>query len=250
MPPVLSCDFGLGATICWQIKAVENPRQILTSAFFYQSCELHRLVILSVELRKQSIIDPPFPAAIMKLATSLLLPVLVGAASAATDASVYIFQGDAWPNTSKPPTLSPEQARLVFAQRMGASQYHGLEDASERTLSYINSFGGRRESLFQDSTDQRAAELILIVEGVSSKTARPLLEAWASITPAFAISNPPSLEANERLVLDLHQQSEQLGKDCAFADALNPFDAKCWNGPSKIMHFDLGDTKVNDLNKS
>jgi hypothetical protein len=179
----------------------------------------------------------------MKLSRSLLLPVIIGAASALSDASVYIFQGGEWPNTSTPPTLTPEQARLVFAQRLGASRYHKLGDADERTLAYINKFGGDGESLFHDVKD-KAAELVLIVEGVSSNTAKSLLEAYSSLTPAFTISTPPSLSANKRLVDDLHQQCGQGSKACALEDAVNPFNAECWNGKSKIIHFDLGDTKV------
>merc|ERR1712093_49028 len=121
------------------------------------------------------------PAANMKLTTSFLLPLLVGAASAITDASVYIFDAAKRPSTS-PPSLSPEQARLVFAQRLGASQYHGIGDASEVTLSYVNRFGGPQESLFQGKTD-KVAELVLIVEGVSSETAEPLLKEWSTIEP-------------------------------------------------------------------
>jgi hypothetical protein len=180
----------------------------------------------------------------MKLSTSLLLPALLGAASAEPDATVYIFQGDELPSTSKPPTLSPEQARLVFAQRLGVAQYHGLEDASESTLSYINKFGGNRNSLFLDSPKDKARELILIVEGVSSKTAEPLLNAWSSINPTFMIANPPSLKANKKLVGDLNEQSGHKGQNCPFEDAINPFDAACWNGKSKVMHLDLGHMKV------
>ena len=180
----------------------------------------------------------------MKLSISFLLPILLGTASASSNATVYIFQGDEWPNTSKPPTLSPEQARLVFAQRLGVAQYHGLEDASESTLSYINKFGGNRNSLFQDSPKDKARELMLIVEGGSSQTAEPLLNAWSSINPTFTIANPPSLKANKKLVGDLNQQSGQKGQNCPFEDAINPFDEACWNGQSKVMHLDLGRMQV------
>lgn len=180
----------------------------------------------------------------MKLSRSLLLSVFIGAASALSDASVYIFQGDEWPNTSTPPTLTPEQARLVFAQRLGASRYHRLGDADKRTLAYINSFGGDGELLFHDTREDKVAELLLIVEGVSSGTAKPLLEAWSSLTPAFTISTPPSFAANKKLVDDLHQQCGQGSKACAFEDAANPFNDECWSGKSKIIHFDLSDAKV------
>lgn len=174
----------------------------------------------------------------MKLASSFLLPAVIGAASAITDANVYIFDAARKP-TSNPPTLSPEQARLVFAQRLGTSQYHGIGDASESTLSYINKFGGQHESLFQDTTEDKAAELVLIVEGVSSETAAPLLKEWTSIEPAFTISQPPPMVANKKLVLDLQKQSGHDGKECQLENAINPFDGDCWSGRSSAFHFDL-----------
>jgi len=180
----------------------------------------------------------------MKPSTSLLLQALVGAAAAVSDASVYIFQRDESPNFSSPPTLTPEQARLVFAQRLGTSRYHGLGDASESTVSYINSFGGRRESIFEDAADDKLAELVLIVEGVSSKTAQPLIDEWSSIKPAFTISKAPSMNANKKLALDLNQQCGHGKSKCALQDAINPFDVSCWNGKSKVIHFNLVKEKV------
>lgn len=187
----------------------------------------------------------------MKLSTSLLLPALVGAASAVTDhASVYIFQGEKWPKTSTPAPeiLSPEQARLVIAQRLGVSQYHSLKDASRETLKYINSFGRNQDSLFSDElVREKPAELVIVVEGVSSETAEPLLSRWESIMPAFLISNPPSSGANKKLVRDLHlQQFRKLGSGgpvCSFEDHINPLDERCWNDKAKLIHIDLS-TKV------
>lgn len=175
----------------------------------------------------------------MKL-TSLAVSLFAAASvSAASEATVYLFTGgDERPTTSNPPTLSPEQARLVFAQRLGASQYHGLGDASESTLSYINKFGGHGRSLFQDSVEGKAVELVMIIEGVSTKTAKPLLDAWSSITPAFTISNPPSMEVNQKLGKDLLRQVSQ-DKACSLEEAINPFESKCWNGKSNLMHVDL-----------
>jgi hypothetical protein len=186
----------------------------------------------------------------MKLSTSLLVPAFIGAASAASNADVYIFQREESPITSNP-TLTPEQARLVLAQRLGSSQYHDLSSASETTLSYINSFGGAQEPLFGDVPEDKAVELVLIVEGVNEKNAGPLLDAWASIKPSFSISNPPSMKENKQLVEDLNRQSGQTG-ECQLEDAINPFDVKCWDGKSKVIHYDLGDKKarsfINDFN--
>ncbi|PVH81571.1 hypothetical protein DL98DRAFT_559873 [Cadophora sp. DSE1049] len=185
----------------------------------------------------------------MKLANSFLLPVFIGAASAVTDASVYILDAAKRPSTN-PPSLSPEQARLVFAQRLGASQYHGIGDASESTLSYVNKFGGQHESLFQGKTDDKAAELVLIVEGVSSEIAEPLLKEWSVTEPDFTIPHPPSMVANQKLVLDLQKQSGHDSQNCPLENAINPFDANCWNGRSNAIHFDLaseGETKFDEL---
>ncbi|KAM3086107.1 hypothetical protein ACMFMG_000247 [Clarireedia jacksonii] len=175
----------------------------------------------------------------MKLHASFLLPLLVSTVSAAPEAPAYLFQGQQWPSESgSPPALSPIEARLVLAQRLGISQYHHIGSTKDSTIKYITKFGGQIKSLFSDATTDQAAELVLIVEGVSEDTAGPLLSAWSSIQPAFTISNPPSVHSTQRLAADLE---EQLGrtKKCAFHDAINPFADKCWNGKSKIMHVDL-----------
>ncbi|KAF4624468.1 hypothetical protein G7Y89_g13703 [Cudoniella acicularis] len=184
----------------------------------------------------------------MRLSTSLLVPALASAASAAgiSPANVHIF-GDE--QSIHNPTLSPEQARLVFAQRLGVSQYHGLGDASESTLSYINDFGRKRESLFHETSQDQAAELVLIVDGLTKNTALELTGAWAEnkhFENDFHISDPPSMSANKKLVADLN---EQLGQqpDCALEDAINPFEVKCWNGKSKAIYLDLATTTVSDF---
>ncbi|TVY51398.1 putative endoplasmic reticulum membrane protein [Lachnellula cervina] len=168
--------------------------------------------------------------------SATLLPALLGVASAASEpASVYILQASESPS-SNPPTLTPEQARLVIAQRLSISQYHGLGDVSDSTLSYINRFGGQyKASLFEDAASQdQATELVLVVEGVS----KAQLKNWGSLRPAFTISNPPSPPANKKLVLDLNKQAGEK-EDCALEDAINPYEVKCWNGKSKVIHFDL-----------
>lgn len=178
----------------------------------------------------------------MKLTTSFLLPAVIGLASALSDASVYIF--DTYEATSNIPTLTPEQARLVFAQRVGASKYHGLGAASEETLAYVNAFGAQREPLFQEVAGDKKPELLLIVEGVSSDTTKRLLDGWNLAKPAFTISTPPSMTANQRLAADLQLQAGQQIPKCALADAINPFDSKCWSGRSTVVYFDLGSGKV------
>lgn len=183
----------------------------------------------------------------MKLLQSLLLPAFIGAASAASDATVYLFQGEDNQASSNTPALTPEQARLVFAQRLGTSQYHGLGDASENTISYINQFGGQGESLFQDAAGDKAAELVVIVEGVSSKVAASLQDVWSSYQPAFRITGAPSTKSNKILVSDLRGQLgvEERCKLEELESAINPLDSSCWNGRSKVIQFEMGSEKVN-----
>ena len=186
-----------------------------------------------------------FESAIMKFSVGLLLPVLISAArTAASDGTVYIFQGQESPSSSSnPPALTPEEARLVFAQRLGISQYHGIGDASEKTLSSINTFSGRQESIFQDSGRDKAAELVLLVQGFSSKTAQPLIDAWSSYKPVFTISDAPSAKLNLRLIEDLQRQVGTV-QDCVLEENVNPFNDKCWNGKAKAIFMDLTTGKV------
>jgi hypothetical protein len=184
----------------------------------------------------------------MRLSTSLLLPAFISAASAISDASVYIFDGDQRPKISSPPTLSPEETRLVLAQRLGISEYHGLGDASESTLAHINTFGGPQPGLFSSSFEEdKAAELVLIVEGISSKNEKLLKSRLSTSKPAFSISNPPSTSSNLRLARELEAQIGQSSSECPFEDAINPFAKKCWSGKSKIIHIDLTPGEVSSF---
>lgn len=176
----------------------------------------------------------------MKLSSSFLLPLLASTASAASDpARAYIFEGQQWPNNlASPPALSPNEARLVLAQRLGVSQFHDVGSVGNSAIKYINQFGGQLKSLFQDARKDRAPELVMIVEGVSEETAGPLLAAWSSIKPAFTISNPPSVRTTQKLADDLELQIGG-AKKCSLDDAINPFADECWYGKSKVMHVDL-----------
>lgn len=136
------------------------------------------------------------------------------------------------------PTMSPEQARLVFAQQLGISEYHSLGSASDETISYINEFG-----LSRDRRMQETRTLLVIVEGVSPDTQGPLLKAWAGTKPAFTISDPSSYKANEKLVQDLNFQAGA-SRGCQFQDAINPFTDKCWSSSAKAMHVDLNKASV------
>ena len=65
------------------------------------------------------------------------------------------------------PSISPNTARLLFAQRLGLSQYHSLQDTDESTLKILNTYGGNQQQIFAHEERSRDAEkLLLVVEGV------------------------------------------------------------------------------------
>jgi hypothetical protein len=175
----------------------------------------------------------------MKLPVSLVLPLLIGAAQAASEtAKVYIFQEPEYPTSSTAPTLTPEEARLVIAQRLGVSRYHGLSGVSDDALTYINTFGGPQSQLFTNDAQEGRSQLVLLIDNVTPGLAMRYEEVWAPIQPAFKILNPPSRTANLELVRDLHEQNPSIagGRTCTIGQNINPFNEQCWPGRSKILH--------------
>jgi hypothetical protein len=63
------------------------------------------------------------------------------------------------------PSVSPETARLIIAQRLGLSRFHSVEHADAETLRHINTYGGRQQKLFGgDDADRSKAHLLVWVE--------------------------------------------------------------------------------------
>ena len=95
-------------------------------------------------------------------------------ASAALEAytvvgEALIYTSDSSPRQApvEPPSISPHTARLLFAQRLGLSQYHNLQDADEVTLDILNTYGGEQQQIFaSEERSQGAEKLLLIVEGI------------------------------------------------------------------------------------
>jgi hypothetical protein len=178
----------------------------------------------------------------MRLQVSLVLPIFIGAVQAASEtAKVYIFQEPRYPTLSTIPTLTPEEARLVIAQRLGISRYHSLSGVSDDALTYINAFGGPHSPLFTIINDwDKRSQLVLMIDNVNPELAARYENEWASIQPAFKISSPPLRTANLKLVQDLHQQNPLIAPklDCGFRENFNPFNEQCWPGRFKLLHLD------------
>ena len=99
-------------------------------------------------------------------------------ASAALEAytvtgKALLYTSESWSRQApvEPPSISPQTARLLLAQRLGLSRYHSLQDADERTLEVLNTHGGEQQQIFApEETLQAAEKLLLIVEGVDEGT--------------------------------------------------------------------------------
>ena len=85
---------------------------------------------------------------------------------ASLKAPLYFSKSSRPQDNSQPQSISSKAARLLFAQRLGLSQYHNLGDAEESTLQILNDFGGRRDELFEEGDDSGTKTNIYVVEGV------------------------------------------------------------------------------------
>ncbi|MCJ1272678.1 hypothetical protein MMC21_000465 [Puttea exsequens] len=144
----------------------------------------------------------------MKLLTSLLwLSSALETFTVSAQALIYTSDTILPPPEAEPPSISPHTARLLFAQRLGLSQYHRLEDADDSMLDVLNTYGRSRQQVFTHDEDTREKENVLIfVDGVS----RPEDILDAAVVPALTIDSPPSSQQNLQLTLDLLEQDKYL----------------------------------------
>ncbi|KAF1839971.1 uncharacterized protein K460DRAFT_297227 [Cucurbitaria berberidis CBS 394.84] len=109
------------------------------------------------------------------------------------------------------PTVSPETARLILAQRLGLSRFHSIEHADSETLRHINVYGGRQQKLFGgEDSDRSKAHLLLWIEDAEQDEATVVINDGSDRTQDFAISNPPPASDNDRLIQDFISQTESL----------------------------------------
>ena len=88
------------------------------------------------------------------------------ASTVAGEALVYTSESWSRQTPADPPSISPSTARLLFAQRLGLSQYHSLQATDESTLEILNVYGGNQQQIFTQERSLDAEKLLLIVEGV------------------------------------------------------------------------------------
>ena len=87
--------------------------------------------------------------------------------SSLPNAYVYTYDGSLTHQSSfEPPLVSPPVARLLFAQRLGLSQYHSIDRADENTIELINRLGGTHEKIFNDGDERTPERVLIFVENV------------------------------------------------------------------------------------
>lgn len=108
--------------------------------------------------------------ATMRLLRSSLLgaaSVSIAAASAVANVYLYDHDGSSSLHTSRSETIDAETSRLIFAQRLGLSQFHTLKTTGDEALRRINDFGGRQRPLFAAEKPAKGpSKVMIVVEGV------------------------------------------------------------------------------------
>lgn len=95
---------------------------------------------------------------------SLLYGLIFSVPANARLGHVYLSESGNTPQESQ--TLTPSNARLVLAQRLGLGEFHSLERAEETTLNAINAFGGGASQLFNAVQPRHLSRAIVLLEGV------------------------------------------------------------------------------------
>ena len=86
--------------------------------------------------------------------------------AASHEAFVYVFDKKTELSNVQPPSVSPNTARLLLAQRLGLTQYHSLREDDESAIEHLNALGGTQKPVFLDEgRDETPLKFLLIVEG-------------------------------------------------------------------------------------
>jgi len=127
----------------------------------------------------------------MKLLTvSSLLSLYLSSTVHATEAPaghVYLYDRDSTSRLPKAQSVNPETARLIFAQRLGLSQFTSIDTKDKDVVEQLNWFGGRWQVPFHvgQQAPQPSKRVIVFVEGVQDaerkfreEAIRPLLTSY------------------------------------------------------------------------
>ncbi|KAK3355731.1 hypothetical protein B0H65DRAFT_452898 [Neurospora tetraspora] len=203
----------------------------------------------------------------MRLLTSITVAALSGLAAAAASqqsADVFILDSKQQQQTSREvPRLPKEVVRHILLQRTSRDNYGSdLRDIpssidTEAAISFLVKYGKSPAPLFSQTETSDPSQLVVILEGITAENAGPLKESLAksSQRAAFAISDPPSKVANDRLMSLFQNLGIAAPKQCDLVSAINPVNGDCWTGSSSVVKYDVQkspealDTLVDNLSR-
>lgn len=107
---------------------------------------------------------------------------------------------------------------------------------TESAVEYITAYGKAPTPLFTPAESKDAAQLVVILEGMTPETTSQLRSALGS--PSFTISDPPSAAANTRLMSHFRTLGIASSSQCDIDAAINPFNTHCWTGSSSVVKYD------------
>ncbi|KAK7754929.1 hypothetical protein SLS62_003013 [Diatrype stigma] len=165
----------------------------------------------------------------MRLLTSFVLPALAGIASAGSsdepiNAEAYILRQpkQTTSSSSSTPSIPHELAQAVLLQRLSTPEQPSvlgqLSSHEAEAVDYINQFGKPTRPLFAAEGDAaEPKQLVIAFSGVTDEKRKTLRATTSSVDLSFTSPRLSSLPAEDK------------GK-CAFAQAIDPKNSKCWNG--------------------
>jgi hypothetical protein len=103
------------------------------------------------------------------LSLSWLLIGTTSAAASSALAQVYLHDSTSSSHTTIPGDnqLSPELAKLIFARRLGLSEYYSLSELRDpvNSISKLVQYGGPQQSAFLVNHPKESTNIFLVVEG-------------------------------------------------------------------------------------
>ncbi|KAI0126976.1 hypothetical protein BJ170DRAFT_425386 [Xylariales sp. AK1849] len=167
----------------------------------------------------------------MKLARFLL-----SAAAAAGLAAAQNPEAEAYILRSRPaqldhtPSIPADAAQAILQQRLGAgSRLPGT--IKEEDYHQISQFGKAAPRLFTDASEDDPYQLIVILKNADENRIKGLKKAISSEAPAFT---SPRLDYLPSTYLPSWTKSQ-----CAFEDAINTQDKKCWKSKVQYLEYDV-----------
>ncbi|KAH7634173.1 hypothetical protein B0T09DRAFT_404430 [Sordaria sp. MPI-SDFR-AT-0083] len=185
----------------------------------------------------------------MRFLTSITVAALSGLAAAASQqsADVFILDSKQQQTSRELPRLPKEVVRHILLQRTSRHNYGSdLRDIpssidTEAAISSIAKYGKSPAPLFSQTETSDPSQLVVILEGITAENVQPLKESLAKSSQhaAFAISDPPSKVANDRLMSLFQNLGIAAPEQCDLASAINPVNGDCWTGSSSVVKYDV-----------